>query len=341
MTIRLTGYGLCQYGNTNPGFTGAPFLTIRPSSFSTIASDPVDIPQPLWTRGRRLNRSEDLVDGQPVFHSLPPVVRRRPKRRSVSEQRLPEQWSTLAVNSRAEVLVSAIEIHIPVSQQDQQNTARMEEMMRQLQESMKQMQEDVARQAEFSKQQATVMAQQAELITRLQQQNAASSSHQVPPPPGIPLPEQAPTVQNALPNTRNTLPNVQNVQEDTDLPTGPAPPPLLPQLSKAPTPINQPDSLFEFEIDHTALKLSKLEKLFKKSQRVKAILDIEDGYTDVAITLPDRFKMPQIDRFDGSGDPMVHLRYAAANGPNRTIKAFAVRPNPVGCGRYLVREVGR
>ena len=26
------------------------------------------------------------------------------------------------------------------------------------------------------------------------------------------------------------------------------------------------------------------------------------------MTLPDRFKMPHIDRFDGSGDPMVHLR---------------------------------
>ena len=103
-----------------------------------------------------------------MFHSLPPVVRRRPRKHSESEQRLPEQWATLAVNNRAEVLVSAIEIHIPVSQQDQQNTARMEEMMRQLQESMRQMQEDAARQAEFSRQQATGMAQQAELITRLQ-----------------------------------------------------------------------------------------------------------------------------------------------------------------------------
>ncbi|KAF5933193.1 hypothetical protein HYC85_029364 [Camellia sinensis] len=42
---------------------------------------------------------------------------------------------------------------------------------------------------------------------------------------------------------------------------------------------------------------------------MKSISDIEDGYTDVAVTLPDRFKMPQIDRFDGSGDPMVHLRF--------------------------------
>ncbi|KAL7185751.1 hypothetical protein ACSBR2_027671 [Camellia fascicularis] len=99
-----------------------------------------------------------------------------------------------------------------------------------------------------------------------------------------------------------------NVQEDTDIPTGPAPLPTLPQLAKALTPINQPDSPFEFEVDPTALKLNKLEKLFKKSQGVKSIPDIEDGYTDAAVTLPDRFKMPQIDRFDGSGDPMVHLR---------------------------------
>ena len=111
----------------------------------------------------------------------------------MSEQRLPGQWSTLA-NSRVEVPVSTIEIHIPVSQQDQQNMAGIEEMMRQMHESMKQMQEDAAHQAELSKQQATIMAQQAELITRLQQQNAASASHLVPPPPGAPLPEQAPTV---------------------------------------------------------------------------------------------------------------------------------------------------
>ena len=56
-----------------------------------------------------------------------------------------------------------------------------------------------------------------------------------------------------------------------------------------------------------ALKVSKLEKLIKKSQGVKSIPDIEDGYTDSVVTLPDRFKMPHIDRFDGSGDPMVHL----------------------------------
>ena len=156
---------------------------------------------------------------------------------------------------------------------------------------MRAMQQDAVRRDEFAKQQAEIMAQQAELIARLQQEAGASASHLVPPPPGISAPEEAP-----------------NVQADTDIPTGPVLPLILPQLSKAPTPVNQPDSPFEFEVDHTALKLSKLEKLFKKSQGVKAIPDIEDGYTDVAVTLPDRFKMPQIDRFDGFRDPIVHLR---------------------------------
>ncbi|KAL7186468.1 hypothetical protein ACSBR2_028254 [Camellia fascicularis] len=162
------------------------------------------------------------------------------------------------------------------------------EMMRQLQKSMKLMQQDAVRQVKFAKQQAAIMAQQAELITRLQQQVGASASHQAPPPPRVPIPEETP-----------------NVQEGTDIPTGPAPPPTLPQLSKAL--IKLLDSPFEFKVDHTALKLSKLEKLFKKSQGLKSIPDIEDRYTDSAVTLPDRFKMPQIDRFDRSGDPMVHL----------------------------------
>ena len=160
--------------------------------------------------------------------------------------------------------------------------------MRQLQESMKLMQQDAVRQAEFAKQQAAIMAQQAELITRLRQQTGASASHQAPPPPGVQTPGETP-----------------NVQEGMDILIGPALPPILPQLSKTTT--NQPDSSFEFEVDPTAIKVSKNEKLFKKSQGVKSIPDIEDGYTDAVVTLPDSFKMPHIDRFDGSGDPMVHL----------------------------------
>ena len=199
------------------------------------------------------------------------------------------------MDSQAEASVFTTEReYIPIIQSELSSMASLEEMVCQLQESMKTMQQDVVRQAEFAKQQATVMTEQVELIIRLQQQAGASASHQAPPPPRVSIPEETP--------------NVQNIQEDTDIPTGPAPPPILPQLSKASTPINVPDSPFEFEVDPTTLKLSKLEKMFKKSQGVKTIPDIEDGYTDVAVTLLDRFKMPHIDRFDGSGDPMVHLR---------------------------------
>ncbi|KAF5934569.1 hypothetical protein HYC85_030740 [Camellia sinensis] len=292
MTIRLTGCGLCQ------------------GSSSTIASNPADTPQALWTRGRRLNRSEDLIDGQPVFHSLPPIVKRRQRKRSVSEQRSPEQWFPPSADSRIEIPIAAIEIDLPVVQIDQNSMATptgVDEMIHQMQETMRAMQQDATRRDEFAKQQAEIMAQQAELITRLQQQNAASASHQIPPPAGAPLPGQTPTIQNAPPNIQNAMPSIQNLQEDRNLPTGPAPPPLPTQLSKTPA-TNHPDSPFEFEVDHTALKLSKLEKLFKMSQGVKAIPDIGDEYTDVTVMLPDRFKMPQIDRFDGSGDPMVHLR---------------------------------
>ncbi|KAF5933094.1 hypothetical protein HYC85_029265 [Camellia sinensis] len=279
MTIRLTGCGLCQPASISSVYEfgyqacGHQFsiMGIRPAgisqylrisylrvSSSTIASNPAGIPQALWTRGRRLHRSEDLIDGQPVFHSLPPVTRRKQKKRSVSEQRSPEQWFPPSVDSRIEI---PIETDLPVVQTNQNSMTAptgVEEMMRQMQETMRAMQQDA----------------------------------------------------NAPPNTQNTVPTIQNLQEDTNLPTGPAPPPLPPQLSKVHTP-NHPDSPFEVEVDHTALKLSKLEKLFKKSQGVKAMPDIEDGYTEEVVTLLDRFKMPQINRFDGSGDPMVHLRLFA------------------------------
>ncbi|KAL7255381.1 hypothetical protein ACSBR1_009522 [Camellia fascicularis] len=222
------------------------------------------------------------------FFSLLQRVKRPIRHRSpVPQSPVQRSLSTSPVRSWAEISVSTSERGYTLVQLDQQFSVRMEEMIHQPQESMKIMQQDAARQAEVAKQQAEVMAQQAELIARLQQQTGASASHQAPPPPRVPI-----------------LRETANVQEDTDIPTGPAPSPILRQLSKAPTPTNLPDSLFEFEKDPTALKVSKLEKLFKKSQGAHSIPDIEDGYTDSAVTLPDRFKMPHIDRFDGSGDPM-------------------------------------
>ncbi|KAF5933378.1 hypothetical protein HYC85_029549 [Camellia sinensis] len=169
-------------------------------------------------------------------------------------------------NNQVKISEPTADTGILVAQLDRDNMSGLEEIVRQLQDSMKAMQQDAVRQAEFTKQQAVA-----------------------PPPPRVPI-----------------LGEATHVQDDTDIPGGPAPPPVLPQLSKTPT--NLPDSPFEFETDPTALKVSKLEKLFKKSQGARSIPDIEDGYTDSVVTLPGRFKMPHIDRFDGSEDPMVHLQ---------------------------------
>ena len=62
------------------------------------------------------------------------------------------------------------------------------------------------------------------------------------------------------------------------------------------------------DLDLTAVKIANLEKQFRKAQGLNSIPDIEDGHTESAVRLPDRFKMPYIDRFDGSGDPMIHIR---------------------------------
>ncbi|THG04399.1 hypothetical protein TEA_029247 [Camellia sinensis var. sinensis] len=94
------------------------------------------------------------------------------------------------------------------------------------------MQQDAVRRDELAKQQSEIMTHQAELITRLQQQNEASASQQVPPPARPPLPEKAPAIHDVPPNTQNTVPTIQTLQEDTSLPTGPTPPPIPPQLSK-------------------------------------------------------------------------------------------------------------
>ncbi|XP_028066919.1 nucleolar and coiled-body phosphoprotein 1-like [Camellia sinensis] len=108
------------------------------------------------------------------------------------------------------------------------------------------MQQDAARQTEFAREQATVMSEQAELIGRLQQQTAASPSQQVPPPLRVPIPKETP--------------NARNVQEDTDIPTGSAPPLIPPQQSKAPTPINLSNSPFESEPE---------QKRFEDSERIR------------------------------------------------------------------------
>ncbi|KAL7247630.1 hypothetical protein ACSBR2_002525 [Camellia fascicularis] len=257
----------------------------------TIASEGTDITRVHWTFVDRLCQVRDSVQGQPVFAALPSVTGRRSSRHRSSVQRLLGQrsLSTSLVRSWAEIFASTSEREPTLVQSDPHLIVSMEDMMRQLQETMQTMQRDAAHQTE-------VVAQQAELIARLQQQQqpqqaGASALHLPPPPP----PPRVPT-----------LGETTNVQENTDVPTGPVPPPIPPQMSKAPA--NPVDTPFEFKVDPTTLKMSKVEKLFKRAQGVNLILDIEDGYTNSAVTLSDRFKMPHIDRFDGSGDPMVHLR---------------------------------
>ena len=172
-----------------------------------------------------------------MYHSLPPVSKRKATRQRISvQQSVQRASSTPPVYSRDQDPVSPTERErIPAIQPEQNSMASLEEMVRQLQESMKMMQQDAARQAEFARQQATVMSEQADLIGRLQQQTGASPSQQTPPPLRVPIPEETP--------------NARNVQEDTDIPTGPAPPPIPPQQSKAPTPINVSDSPFKSEVD--------------------------------------------------------------------------------------------
>ncbi|XP_028058154.1 uncharacterized protein LOC114262022 [Camellia sinensis] len=62
------------------------------------------------------------------------------------------------------------------------------------------------------------------------------------------------------------------------------------------------------EVDPAMIKIARLETALKKSQGFNSILDIEDGYTEASVRLPEKFKMSYIDRFDGSGDSIVHVR---------------------------------
>lgn len=212
-----------------------------------------------------------------MFASLPPVTRQRTVRHNSPVQQSPftspvpsqDQSSTFTpVRDYSLVLMAQ---HPPVN---------MEDLLRYLQQAIETMQQHAACQIE-------VTAYQAEMINRLQQQQPqqAATSNSNAPPVSIPAPGVIINVQENLGNLVDPIP---------------------PQASKAP--VYQIEALFEFEVDPTALKGNKLEKLFKRAQGVNSIPDIKDRYTDSAVTLPDRFKMLHIDRFNGFGDPTVHLR---------------------------------
>ncbi|KAF5933540.1 hypothetical protein HYC85_029711 [Camellia sinensis] len=131
-------------------------------------------------------------------------------------------------------------------------------------------------------------AMQAETSIEMQRPSGASVSHPAlgPQPNFDPLP---PVEDLQCPNPRERLTQAQVLR-----------------------PLVQPNerlySLDVNELNPTAVKIVNLERQFKKAQGLNSIPDIEDGHTEAAVRLPDRFKMPYIDRFDGSGDPMVHIR---------------------------------
>ncbi|KAL7254006.1 hypothetical protein ACSBR1_008373 [Camellia fascicularis] len=129
-----------------------------------------------------------------------------------------------------------------------------------------------------------------EVTNRLQQQQqqsaAASASH---------APNVATPTPDTTANTAQDPLGVPITLVQTD--------PVSVQMSRAPA-----EALCEFEFHPTLLKVNKFEKLFKKTQGVSSIPDIEDGYTESVVTLPERFKMSHIDCFNGSRDPMVYLR---------------------------------
>jgi len=56
------------------------------------------------------------------------------------------------------------------------------------------------------------------------------------------------------------------------------------------------------------IKIARLEKMLKKYQGFNSILDIKDGYTEASVRLLEKFKIPHIDRFNRSEDPIIHIR---------------------------------
>jgi len=74
--------------------------------------------------------------------------------------------------------------------------------------------------------------------------------------------------------------------------------------------VQPPIGLFPSDINEIVFALIKivgLEKVLKKSQGFNSIPNTGDGHTEASIRLLEKFKMPHIDKFNGSGDSIVHV----------------------------------
>ncbi|XP_028072457.1 uncharacterized protein LOC114274678 [Camellia sinensis] len=99
----------------------------------------------------------------------------------------------------------------------------------------------------------------------------------------------------------STIDPIPTAQPNPDLP----PPVENPQI---PNPQEGELPPFDINDDVAMIKIAKLDKALKKSQGFNSIPEIEDGYIEGSVRLLEKFKMPNIDRFNGSGDSIVHVR---------------------------------
>ncbi|XP_028108808.1 uncharacterized protein LOC114307614 [Camellia sinensis] len=101
-----------------------------------------------------------------------------------------------------------------------------------------------------------------------------------------------------------------NLLPPLETPQVPDPRDMFPTASAYRPPIQPPTGTIPFvmnEVNPAMIKIARLEKALKKSQGFNSIPDIEDGYTEASVRLPEKFKMPHIDRFDESEDPIVYV----------------------------------
>ena len=63
---------------------------------------------------------------------------------------------------------------------------------------------------------------------------------------------------------------------------------------------------------------SKMEKMIKRARKMEDLIDYQSLSLFLDVRLPPKFKMPTLDKFDGTGCPKSHLKmYMRAIKPLR------------------------
>ena len=67
--------------------------------------------------------------------------------------------------------------------------------------------------------------------------------------------------------------------------------------------------------------MTKMEEMFKRSKRLDDLIDYQSLSLFPNVRLPLKFKMPILDKFDGTGFPKSHLKmYMRAMQPSKATK---------------------